>query len=265
MAGFPLPPGPVSPEGTLLTEIHVNLLECKVCFEKYNFSMKDRQPQNLFCGHVLCRQCVRTLAHPILRKLECPFCRQLCHVDTTSHCRALRDLQELLHCHTLKSSVPHHQAGVARGCPRGACSGAPRLCLAFGGWGSLVNPTGLAVFTSSGTMVVVHDGDLRVALFDPLGRRLHGFGRKGRDPGEVCYPAGVAVTPCGYVVVTDAGDGALKVFSSTGGFVLAVRDSFQTPWGVDVDNGGNILVTDVQAGTLSRLVTDFAGGGTLQW
>ncbi|XP_070977495.1 E3 ubiquitin-protein ligase NHLRC1-like [Oncorhynchus clarkii lewisi] len=262
MADVPVPPSSLRTEGILLREIHVNLLECKVCFEKYNPRQKERRPQNLSCGHVLCLECVRALSHPVLKKLECPFCRQLCDVDSTSHCQALTDLQDLLLSRSPRSPVPHRVRGGS-GWVGGLGSGALRLRSAFGGWGSLINPTGVAVFGSSGTLVVVHDGERRVVVFGPQGRRLHGFGRRGRGHGEVCHPVDVAVTPSGYVVVTDAGDGAVKVFTSRGSYVLAVWDSFQMPWGVDVDSCGHILVTDIQAGTLSQVVVDFARGVTL--
>ena len=105
-------------------------------------------------------------------------------------------------------------------------------------------------------MVVVHDGDTRVVVFGPQGGRLHCFGQRG----DICYPLDVAVTPSGHVVVTDAGDRSLKVFTSRGCHVLTLTDVFQLPWGVEVDMRGNILVSDSQTGTLSRLTLDCGRG-----
>ncbi|KAM4600383.1 E3 ubiquitin-protein ligase NHLRC1-like [Polymixia lowei] len=246
----------------ILREIQINLLECKVCFEKFNTRQIERRPQNLSCGHVLCLECIRALSHPLLKKLECPFCRQLCDVDSTSHCQALTDLQELLLSKSPRSPGPLRAKGDC-GWGGGLGSGALQLCSAFGGWGTLINPTGIAVFGSSGTIVVVHDGDRRVVVFGPRGRKLHSFGQRGRGHGEICYPMDVAVTPSGFVVVTDAGDSSVKVFTSRGSHVLTVKDSFQLPWGVDIDSCGHILVSDVQAGTLSQVIVDYARGETL--
>ncbi|XP_029927692.1 E3 ubiquitin-protein ligase NHLRC1 [Myripristis murdjan] len=254
--------GSLSPEG-ILREIQVNLLECKVCFEKFSTRQRERRPQNLSCGHVLCLECITALSHPLLRKLECPFCRQLCNTDSTSHCQALTDLQELLLSRTPRSPVPHRAKG-GLGLVGGPSCGALQLCTAFGGWGTLINPTGVAVFGSSGTVVVVHDGDKRVVVFSPQGRKLHSFGRRGQAPGEICYPVDVAVTPSGHVVVTDAGDNAVKVFTSRGNHVLTTKESFQLPWGVDVNSCGHILVSDLQAGTLSQLTVDYTQGVTLE-
>ncbi|KAM6909672.1 E3 ubiquitin-protein ligase NHLRC1-like [Xenentodon cancila] len=244
-----------------LREIQINLLECKVCFEMFNSQQKERRPQNLSCGHVLCQECITALSHPLQRKLECPFCRKLCSVDGTSHCQVLCDLQELLLSWNPSSSA-------SPPCAINDCSPASDVKLtvilplsrAFGGWGTLINPTGIAVLGSPGSLVVVHDGEERVVVFNLLGRKLNSFGRRGKSSGGICYPMDVAVTPNGYVVVTDAGDKAVKVFSSRGNHVLTVSDIFQLPWGVDTDSCGHILVSDDQAGTLSLVKVDYGHG-----
>ncbi|XP_026228192.1 E3 ubiquitin-protein ligase NHLRC1 [Anabas testudineus] len=250
-----------SPE-RILREIQINLLECKVCFEKFDSQQRERRPQNLSCGHVLCLECITALSHPLLRKLECPFCRQLCSVDSTSQCQVLSDLQELLLSWS-SSALPQR---VKRGLSlaTGLTSTALHLCTAFGGWGTLINPTGIAVLGSSGTIVVVHDGEKRVVVFSPQGKKLHSFGRREQASGEICYPVDVAVTPCGYLVVTDAGAKAVKVFTSRGGHVLTIKGSFQMPWSVDTDNCGQILVSDVQAGTVSQIKVDYTRGVILE-
>nr|XP_057939495.1 E3 ubiquitin-protein ligase NHLRC1-like [Doryrhamphus excisus] len=249
--------GLLSPED-MLKEIQVNLLECKVCFEKFNTQQAERRPQNLSCGHVLCLECIRALSHPLLRKLECPFCRQLCSIDATSHCQALCDLQEMLF---VIPDVPRSEKGGEEAIT-GVGSKALNLCMTFGGWGALINPSGLAVMKSSGTIFVVHDGEKRVVALSPQGRKQHTFGPRGHAGEDVCFAVDVAVTRCGHVVVTDAGDKAVKVFTSRGRHVLTIKARFSLPWGVDTDSSGHILVTDVQAGTLSRFKVDYKHGVT---
>ncbi|KAG5856726.1 E3 ubiquitin-protein ligase NHLRC1-like isoform X1 [Anguilla anguilla] len=252
----PLNTGRLGPEA-LLREIHTNLLECKVCFEKFSGQQRERRPRNMPCGHVLCLECLTLLSHPHLHKLECPFCRQLCSVSDTSDCLPLFDLSELLVRGSPRPAVPHRvSAGTGRA--GGLEYGALQLHSAFGGWGNLVNPTGLAVFGSSGAVAVVHDSDRRVAVFSPQGRRLHKFGQRGHAPAEICHPLDVAVAPSGHVIIADAGDSSVKVFTSRGRSVVTIRDSFKLPWGVEVDGCGHILVTDAQAGTLSEVVVDYA-------
>ncbi|XP_053289072.1 E3 ubiquitin-protein ligase NHLRC1 [Pleuronectes platessa] len=255
--------GSLSPEG-ILREAQINLLECKVCFEKFCSQQRERRPRNLSCGHVLCLECITALSHPLLRKLECPFCRQLCSVDSTSHCQVLCDLQELLLSWSPRSSAPRRRVSGGFKSPAGLTSSALHLHAAFGGWGTLINPTGIAVLGSSGTIVVVHDGEKRVVVFSPQGKLLNSFGRRGQASGELWYPVDVAVTPCGYVVVTDAGDKAVKIFTSRGNHVLTVRDSFQVPWGVGTDGDGHLLVTDIQAGALFHVKVDYTLGVVLE-
>lgn len=255
--------GSLSPED-ILREIHVNLLECKVCFEKFSTQLRGHRPQNLSCGHVLCQECTTALSHPLLRELECPFCRQLCRTDSTSHCQVLIDLQELLLSRSPALSAPPHRAKEGLGTAACLTSTALQLSAAIGGWGTLINPTGIGLLGSSGTIVVVHDGEERVVVLSPQGKKLYSFGRKGRASGEICYPVDVAVTPCGYLVLTDAGDGVVKVFTSRGNHVLTVKDSFQMPWGVDANSRGHVLVSDTLMGTLSQLKVDYTHGVILE-
>lgn len=240
----------LNPERTL-GEIRINLLECKVCFEPFNSEQRGRRPQNLCCGHVLCLECITALSHPLLGKLECPFCRQLCSVDSTSPCQALNDLQELvLPWRPSSPDRPHRTSSLTRA--------ALQLQTSFGGWGTLINPTGIAALGSSGTLVIVHDGEKRVVVFSTLGRKLHSFGKRGKAVGEICFPMDVAVTPAGCVVVTDPGDRAVKVFTSRGDHLITIKDSFQLPWGVDIHISGHLLVSDAQSGVLTRMKVDYS-------
>lgn len=255
--------GCLSPEG-IIREIQISLLECKVCFETFSCQQRERRPQNLSCGHVLCLECITALSHPLLRKLECPFCRQLCSVDSTSHCQVLSDLKDLLLSQSPSPSAPPCRAKAGFIFPAALTCTTLLLRTAFGGWGTLINPTGIAVLGSSGTIVVVHDGEKRVVVFNLQGKKLHSFGRKGAASGDICYPVDVAVTPAGHVVVTDAGDKAVKVFTSRGNHMLTIKDSFQMPWGVDTDSCGHILVSDVEAGTLSKVRVDYSHSVVLE-
>lgn len=118
----------------------------------------------------------------------------------------------------------------------------------------------MAVLGSSGTVVVVHDGEKRVKMFNPQGEELHSFGQRE----QICYAVDVAVTPCGHVVVTDAGGKAVRVFTSRGYHVLTIRERFQMPWGVDTDSCGHLLVSDTQTGIISRVRVDYRRGVVLE-
>lgn len=242
----------------ILAEIRANLLECKVCFEEFSIQKRDHTARNLPCGHVLCLKCICALSHPENQRLECPFCRKPWDVGSTSECYALTDLQELL----LSEACPRLYDRVI-GWTESLGSGTLHLRSAFGGWGTIVNPSGMVVSETSGKIVLVHDGEKRVAVFDAQGTHLDGFRRYGHNPSDLCHPLDVALTKCGRVVVTDAGDQSVKVFTSKGRPVAAIRDSFRLPWGVDVDAHGRVFVTDAEMGTLSQVVIDFSRGVVL--
>ncbi|NWS67662.1 NHLC1 ligase, partial [Crotophaga sulcirostris] len=235
------------------SEAELSLLECRVCFEPFG-PCGQRRPRNLRCGHVLCRGCVVALGggHDG-RRLECPFCRRPCGSAETSDCLPLLQLLELLG--PAGGGVP---AALGRG--SGAAPGGLGLRMSLGGWGTLVNPSGVAACPSSGRLAVTHDGKKRVHVFGPSGSCLQRFGERGEAGNDIKYPLDVTVTPDGHVVVSDGGDRAVKAFDFDGRGVLAVREGFCLPWGLDATPESEIILTDSEAGALYRLAADFAKG-----
>ncbi|XP_070259528.1 E3 ubiquitin-protein ligase NHLRC1 [Myotis yumanensis] len=235
----------------LLREAETSLLECKVCFERFG-DRQQRRPRNLPCGHVVCLACVAALAHPRTLALECPFCRRACRGCDTSDCLPVLHLLELLGSALRPAQAAH------RGAPGGP--GALTCHLAFGGWGTLVNPTGLALCPKTGRVVVVHDGKRRVKIFDSGGGCAHQFGEKGNAAQDIKYPLDVTVTNDCHVVVTDAGDRSIKVFDFFGQIRLVVGGQFSLPWGVETTPQNRVVVTDAEAGSLHLLEVDFPEG-----
>ncbi|XP_040823658.1 E3 ubiquitin-protein ligase NHLRC1 [Ochotona curzoniae] len=239
----------------LLREAEISLLECKVCFERFGHR-QQRRPRNLPCGHVVCLACVAALAHPRTLALECPFCRRACRGCDTSDCLPVLHLLELL------GSALRPSPAVPRAAAAAACAPGALTCQhSFGGWGTLVNPTGLALCPKTGRVVVVHDGKRRVKVFDSGGGCAHQFGEKGDAAQDVRYPLDVTVTNDCHVVITDAGDRSVKVFDFFGQVKLVVGGGrFSLPWGVEITPQNGVVVTDAEAGALHLLKVDFAEG-----
>ncbi|NXN29685.1 NHLC1 ligase, partial [Nycticryphes semicollaris] len=238
-------------------EAELSLLECRVCFERYGPG-GQRRPRNLPCGHVLCRGCLEALGGPESRRLECPFCRRAFGSAETSDCLPLLQLLELLGPAGASLSLPS-----ALGRSRGAAGPAPTglgLQLSLGGWGSLVNPTGVAACRRSGRLAVAHDGKKRIHVFGPSGSCLQRFGERGDAGNDIKYPLDVTVTWDGHVVVTDGGDRSVKAFDFEGRGVLAIQEGFSLPWGLDATPESEVLLTDSEAGALYRLMADFQKG-----
>ncbi|NXY49269.1 NHLC1 ligase, partial [Ceuthmochares aereus] len=231
-------------------EAELSLLECRVCFEPFSPAL-PRRPRNLPCGHVLCRDCLAALGGPGGRRLECPFCRRPFASADTSDCLPLLQLLEVLGA---------AGGGIPASLSRGAAGAALGLRLSLGGWGSLVNPTGVAACPKTGRLAVAHDGKKRIHVFGPSGTCLRRFGERGDAGNDIKYALDITFALDGHVVVTDGGDRAVKVFDFDGRGVLAVREGFCLPWGLDATPEGEVIVTDSEAGALYRLTADFTNG-----
>ncbi|XP_074842001.1 E3 ubiquitin-protein ligase NHLRC1 [Carettochelys insculpta] len=242
----------------LVNETEVSLLECKVCFEKYSQKKKHR-PRNLPCGHVICFECVFSLAHPRNFRLECPFCRRTCKSSESSDCLPLLHLIEIL---SPVANIPL-TSGTTTGTSDEAAVSASlslKFNLSFGGWGTLVNPTGIAMCRRSECVVVAHDGKKRIKMFGLSGSCIQQFGERGDAGNDIKYSLDVTVTLDGYVVVTDSGDRSVKVFDFNGRGKLVITESFCLPWGLDTSPQNEIILSDSEAGALYRLTANFKKG-----
>ncbi|KAJ1201000.1 hypothetical protein NDU88_004817 [Pleurodeles waltl] len=242
----------------LLYETEIHLLECKVCFEKFS-QQQEHRPRNLPCGHIICQECVCSLALPRNPRLECPFCRKACRASETSDCLPVLHLIEILSS-VVTDPFPSAAGDAVGGHVESLAPAGCTLNLAFGGWGKLINPTGLAVCQNSGCVVVAHDGKKRINVLSSTGTCIQQFGVKGEFSCDVKYALDVAVTLDGYIVVTDAGDRSVKVFDFNGRSKLVIKESFCLPWGVDINSQNEMLVTDSDAGALCLVVADFRKG-----
>ncbi|XP_077209175.1 E3 ubiquitin-protein ligase NHLRC1 [Paroedura picta] len=242
----------------LLDQTETGLLECKVCFERYG-QQKKRRPRNLPCGHVMCLECVSSLAHPRNFKLECPFCRRACKSSETSDCLPLLHLMEILSPSAINAPVPGRTIGTGEDMAV-LPSHVLTFSLSFGGWGTLINPTGMAVCQKSGCVAVAHDGKKRIKLFSFNGSCIQQFGERGEAGNDIMYPTDVTVTLDGHIVVTDSGDCSVKVFDFNGRGKLVISESFSLPWGLDTTPQNDIVMSDSEAGILYRLTADFKKG-----
>uniref|UniRef100_A0A8D0GRN4 RING-type E3 ubiquitin transferase n=1 Tax=Sphenodon punctatus TaxID=8508 RepID=A0A8D0GRN4_SPHPU len=242
----------------LVHETEISLLECKVCFEKYSQQKKHR-PRNLPCGHVICLECVFSLAHPRNFKLECPFCRRVCKSSETSDCLPLLHLLEIFNPAANMLSTSGRSNGTGDEATGSASQGLA-FSLSFGGWGTLVNPTGIAMCQRSGCVAVAHDGKKRIKLFGLSGSCIQQFGERGDAGNDIRYPIDLTVTLDGHIVVTDSGDRSVKVFDFNGRGKLVIKKSFGLPWGLDTMPENDIIMTDAEAGALYRFTADFKKG-----
>ncbi|KAM4688295.1 E3 ubiquitin-protein ligase NHLRC1 [Discoglossus pictus] len=239
-------------------ETEINLLECKVCFEKYSPQQKHR-PRNLPCGHIMCQECVTSLCNPGNQRLECPFCRQACRTLETSVCLPVLHLLEIMgrvvpdYMEAGAANRPDHQLTKLR-------SASFSLRTSFGGWGTLINPTGIAVCKKTGRLIVANDAKKRISVFTMSGKCVQQMGDKSDYINSIIYPTDVAVTLDGYIAVTDTGDRSLKVFNQSGKSMLVVKEPFCLPWGVCINPQNEAIVSDTDAGDLVLVAADFKQG-----
>ncbi|XP_072267740.1 E3 ubiquitin-protein ligase NHLRC1 [Pyxicephalus adspersus] len=242
-----------------LDETEINLLECKVCFEKYSQQQRHR-PRNLPCGHIICQDCVSSLLNPGNSKLECPFCRKGCRKSETSVCLPVLHLLEII-----GRVVPDHPERRFADCRSNQVaklkSASFKLSASFGGWGVLFNPTGIAFCYSTGCLLVVHDGKKRLSRFTMNGNLVHEMGEKSSSENGLVYAVSVAVTLDGFVAVTDAGDRSLKVYSPAGKRTLIVKKPFLLPWGLAVNAENEVIVSDPDGSSLVLVAANFSQGG----
>ena len=143
------------------------------------------------------------------------------------------------------------------------------------GGGLFKRPTGIAVNPRSAELLVVDTLQSQVFRFDLSSRSPKGsFGTDGAAEGRFHYPTNIFVTPAGDIVVSDALNFRVQVFSPQGVFRFAFGQmghapgTFSRPKGVAVDSDGHIYVVDALFDNIQvfdpggRLLMAFGGHGT---
>ncbi len=122
------------------------------------------------------------------------------------------------------------------------------------GNGQFSDPRAIAV-DASGNIWVADAGNDRVQKFNSNGEYLSQFGSSGSGNGQFGYLFGIAIDASGHIWVTDAsesGEGIERVqkFNSNGEYLSQFGSNgtgdgqFKGPWGIAVDSGGNLWVSD---------------------
>jgi len=119
------------------------------------------------------------------------------------------------------------------------------------GQGIFKRPTGITVNPKTSELLVVDTLQSRVFKFDLLKRRPKGsFGTDGATKGRFHYPTNIFVTLTGDIIVSDALNFRVQVFSQEGRFQFTfgrmgdAPGTFSRPKGVAADSDGNIYVVD---------------------
>ena len=116
----------------------------------------------------------------------------------------------------------------------------------------LKKPSGTAV-TESGRIIVAENSFHCITILNQEGEELSSFGTKGTRPGQFTNPRGVAITPDGYILVTD--DHRIQKLTFNGQCVKYVgsdeagysQGCFYRPTGITVDReSGRIFVADTE-------------------
>jgi DNA-binding beta-propeller fold protein YncE len=143
------------------------------------------------------------------------------------------------------------------------------------GNGQFNYPNGLAVDSEDNVYVTEYHGN-RVQKFTSNGIFITKWGRNGGDgssgsgDGQFNIPMGIAVDSTGYVYVADINNNRVQKFTSNGTFVAkwgknggdglsgSGDGEFYHPWGIAVDNKGNVYVVD----TGNYRIQKFTSNGT---
>ncbi len=138
----------------------------------------------------------------------------------------------------------------------------------------LQRPTGVVINYTTKELLVVDPKLSRIFRFNLNNHRLLGeFGKRGIENGQFNHPTNIAVAKDGTILVTDALNFRIQIFSAKGKFIRkfgSAGDSpghFARPRGVATDSDGNIYVVDALFDTIQIfnkkgiLLMDFGKSG----
>jgi hypothetical protein len=108
-----------------------------------------------------------------------------------------------------------------------------------------------------GTAYVLDMKDNRVKVFDPRGKFVRAFGKKGQGPGELNQPVGLIITPENEVLVEDALNQRLAVFTLDGKFLRHISTAKALGLsGIEMDGRGLIVARSMGLGDAGKMFMD---------
>jgi hypothetical protein len=95
----------------------------------------------------------------------------------------------------------------------------------------LLSRVSQVAFDKEENLYVLDGGNNRVLIFNPQGKYVRKFGKKGGGPGELMAPVGLALTAAGEIAVTDLGRPAVSLFKKDGTFIknIALGEEYGFP------------------------------------
>ncbi|XP_057187213.1 tripartite motif-containing protein 2 isoform X1 [Triplophysa rosa] len=112
--------------------------------------------------------------------------------------------------------------------------------------GEFTNLQGVAA--SAGKVLIADSNNQCVQIFSNDGHFKSRFGVRGRSPGQLQRPTGVAVHPNGEIIIADYDNKWVSMFSSDGKYKTKIGSGkLMGPKGVSVDRNGHIIVVDNKA------------------
>jgi hypothetical protein len=108
-----------------------------------------------------------------------------------------------------------------------------------------------------GTVYVLDMKDSRIKVFDAKGRFVRVFGKAGQGPGEMNQPVGIHITPENEILVEDALNRRLSVFSLDGQFVKHISTATSLGLsGIQMDGRGLIVGRSMGLGEAGKMSMD---------
>ncbi|CAL9699955.1 unnamed protein product [Knipowitschia caucasica] len=132
--------------------------------------------------------------------------------------------------------------------------------------GEFTNLQGVA--TSTDKILIADSNNQCVQIFSNEGQFRSRFGVRGRTPGQLQRPTGVAVHPNGDIIIADYDNKWVSIFTCEGKFKNKIgTGKLMGPKGVSVDRNGHIIVVDNKACSVfifqpnGKMVTKFGNRG----
>uniref|UniRef100_A0AAQ6IMH5 RING-type E3 ubiquitin transferase n=1 Tax=Anabas testudineus TaxID=64144 RepID=A0AAQ6IMH5_ANATE len=218
----------------VVRQIDKQFLICSICLDRYE------NPKVLPCLHTFCERCLQNYIPAHSLTLSCPVCRQTSILPE----KGVAALQNNFFITNLMDVLQR----------------APDSCSQEAA--ALNNITTVA--TGQLLSCPNHGGN----IFSNDGQFKSRFGVRGRTPGQLQRPTGVAVHPNGDIIIADYDNKWVSIFSSEGKFKNKIGSGkLMGPKGVSVDRNGHVIVVDNKACCVfifqlnGKLVTKFGNRG----